>query len=150
MGTRDSRADGGRVVKASRRRPAAASMSAPFPRVVIEHVTPELDGGRHPVKRLVGEQLTVGADVFKDGHDLLAARICYRPPGETDWRYAPLAYDFDADRWTGALLLHRMGRWTYTVEAWTDAFGTWRSALEKKVGAGQDVDSELLEGALLV
>ena len=138
------------MVKASRRRPAAASATAPFARVFIERVSPELDGGRHPVKRLVGDELAVGADVFKDGHDLLAARICYRPPGETEWRYTPLTYDFNHDRWTGAFLLHRMGRWTYSVEAWTDSFGTWRSALEKKFAAGQDVESELLEGAELV
>ncbi len=138
------------MVKASRRRPAAASASAPFARVFIEAVSPELDGGRHPVKRLVGEELAVGADVFKDGHDLLAARICYRPSGETEWRYAPLTYDFNDDRWSGAFLLHRIGRWTYTIEAWTDVFGTWRSGLEKKHTAGLDVASELLEGAMLV
>ncbi len=138
------------MVRASRRRPAAASLSAPFARVSIERVTPELDGGRHPVKRLVGEELVVGADVFKDGHDLLAARVCYRPPGETEWRSTPLAYDFNADRWSAAVLLHRIGRWSYSVEAWTDSFGTWRSGLEKKHAAGLDVTSELLEGAAMV
>ena len=138
------------MVKASRRRPAAASASAPFARVFIEGVAPELDGGRHPVKRLVGEELVVGADIFKDGHDLLAARVCFRPPGETEWRYAPLSYDFDSDRWSGAFLLHRIGRWAYTIEAWTDVFGTWRSALDKKHAAGVDVTSELLEGAALL
>ncbi|HWJ12114.1 MAG TPA: maltotransferase domain-containing protein, partial [Gemmatimonadaceae bacterium] len=33
------------------------------------------------------------------------------------------------------------------VEAWTDRFATWRSGLEKKVKAGQDVQLELSEGA---
>jgi starch synthase (maltosyl-transferring) len=121
-----------------------------FPPVLIERVSPELDGGRYPVKRVVGDAFEVGADVLKDGHDLLAAAVRYRGPGGAAWSSAPMAYDYDTDRWTGAFVLDRLGRWTYTVEAGTDAFGTWRAALEKRLETDQDVEAALLEGAALV
>lgn len=124
------------------------SRRAPLPRIAIECVTPELDAGRFPVKRVVGDDFRVSADIFKDGHDLITARIRYRAMSETEWRYAPLAYDFNTDRWSGGFPLDQIGRWSYTVEAWTDSFRTWRSEVDKKLGAGQDVSSELVEGAL--
>ena len=118
-------------------------------RVIIECVTPTVDAGRFPVKRVVGDICRVGADVYKDGHDLLTARIRYRGPGESEWRYAPLTFDFNIDRWLGDFALDRIGRWQFTVEAWTDVFETWRTGLEKKIAANQDVDLELREGAQL-
>ena len=119
------------------------------PRVIIECVGPTVDFGRFAVKRVVGESCEVGADVYKDGHDLLAARIRYRGPGDSEWRYTPLTFDFNTDRWLGDFPLDRIGKWTFTVEAWTDVFETWRTGLEKKIAANQDVDLELREGALL-
>ncbi len=121
-----------------------------LPRIVIEGVRPELDGGRHPVKRVIGDTIEVSADVYKDGHDMLAARVCFRPEDEPTWRHSRLHYDYDSDRWSGSFTVDRIGRWLYTVEAWTDEFGSWRDALRKKLDAGLDVDSELLEGAALV
>ncbi len=115
--------------------------------LLIECVTPELDAGRYPVKRIVGDVVTVGADVIKEGHDQLAARVAYKGPGDAGWTYAPMTYEYDTDRWTGHFPVDRIGRWTFTVEAWTDRFGTWRSELRKKVNAGQDVQLELSEGA---
>jgi starch synthase (maltosyl-transferring) len=113
-------------------------------------VTPELDAGRYAVKRVVGDTVWVGADIFKEGHDLLAARAVYKGPADTGWSSAALRFDFDNDRWYGAFVVDRIGLWTFTVEGWTDAFGTWRAELRKKVDANQDVHVELLEGALLV
>jgi len=120
------------------------------PQVVIECVVPELDGGRYAVKRVVGDTIEVRADVLKDGHDLLAARVRYIGPGDAEWRVVPMHYDVNADQWSGGFKVDRAGRWSYTVDAWTDRFGTWRSELQKKVGADQDVSSELLEGAELI
>ena len=121
---------------------------APVP-IVVECITPDVQAGRYAVKRVLGDTLEVGADVYKDGHDLLAARVRYESPtGEC--RTAPMTYDFNADRWTGSFVLDRIGRWTVSVEGWTDRFATWRSGLEKKIAAGVDVSLELLEGAELV
>ena len=115
--------------------------------VVIECVTPQLDGGRHSVKRIVGDDVVVGADIIKEGHDHVAARVLYRGPGDRPWSETPLTHDYDADRWSGSFHVDRVGDWTFTIEAWTDRFATWRSALEKKVAANQDVQLELMEGA---
>jgi starch synthase (maltosyl-transferring) len=118
-----------------------------LPRLVIENLTPQLDGGRYPIKRLLGKTVDVGVNIFKDGHDLIAAHILYRQVGTTEFRETPLTYYFDVDRWFGSFKPDRIGRWEYTVEAWPDRYGTFRSDLGKRLNAGQDVRSELLEGA---
>ncbi len=109
-----------------------------------------VDAGRHAPKRVVGSACEVGAAIFKDGHDILAARVRFRPPGEEGWRVAPMTYDFAADRWTGSFQLDRIGRWDFAVDAWTDVFATWRRGAIAKTGAGQDVQLELLEAAELL
>ena len=129
----------------------AYSRSADAPaHLVIADIGPAIDEGRFAVKRLVDEVLRVGADIFKDGHDLLAGRALVYGPGDRRWQPVPLVYSYDDDRWYGDIPLDRVGNWRFTVEAWVDVFGTWREALEKKVAAGQDVGSELIEGAEIV
>jgi starch synthase (maltosyl-transferring) len=118
-----------------------------LPHLVVRGIAPAVQGGRHAVKRLVGDQLRVGADIFTDGHDVLAARVLYRTPGERRPVSLPMSYSFEDDRWYATLSLDRVGEWRFAVEGWIDRFATWRSELEKKVEAGQDVASELLEGA---
>jgi starch synthase (maltosyl-transferring) len=118
-----------------------------LPRLVIESLTPQLDCGRYPIKRLLGNVVDVGVNIFKDGHDLIAAHILYRPAQGGEFRSAPLTYHFDVDRWFGSFKADRIGRWEYTIEAWPDRYGTFRSDLGKRLNAGQDVRSELLEGA---
>src|SRR5688500_12219114 len=134
--------------KRTKSSPVKAPVRPDYP-IVVECLSPEVQDGRFPAKRIVGDLCEVGADIFKDGHDILAARVRYaRPDGEC--RTTPLVYDFNADRWRGRFLLDQIGRWTFTVDAWTDRFRTWRSGLEKKIAAGVDVGLELLEGAALV
>ncbi|HEX8360992.1 MAG TPA: alpha-1,4-glucan--maltose-1-phosphate maltosyltransferase [Longimicrobium sp.] len=118
-------------------------------KVVIEDVTPQLDCGRYAIKREVGDTVEVRADIFKEGHDAIAAAIWYRPEDEEEWREAPMKF-WDNDRWTGSFTPDRNCRWHYTVVAWTDVFGTWQSDLRKKYDAGQEVVLELFEGAQLV
>lgn len=121
--------------------------------VFIEGVSPELDAGRHAVKRAVGERCTVKADVFKEGHDVLVAVIRWRQvtprAQQTDWEEVPMRF-LGNDRWEGEFPLTRNGRYEYTIEAWPDLFRTWTSELKRKVDAGRDVRSELLEGAALL
>jgi starch synthase (maltosyl-transferring) len=128
-------------------RPAAAT-TAP-PRVVIESVTPEIGGGRFPARRVVGEVVTVGADVFAEGHDRLAAMLRARRAGDAAWQEIPMEAR-ENDRWEAAFTASELGTWEYTVHAWVDAFASWRDGLAKKVAAGLDVTSELLEGAALI
>ena len=117
--------------------------------IIIERIWPELDGGRYPVKRVVGDQLLVTADIFADGHDLLDAAILLRADDEGAWREAPMR-PIDNDRWSGHLELTRNRRHVYAVEAWRDAFASWRDGLRKKLDANVAVPNELEEGRLLL
>ncbi|MEH3146694.1 MAG: DUF3416 domain-containing protein [Methylobacterium frigidaeris] len=118
-------------------------------RVIIEAVTPEIDGGRSAVKRIVGERLRVEADIFTDGHDIIAAAVLSRLSGETEWRRDPMVF-IDNDRWGGSFPLLRNARYEYTVEAWRDDFSSWLRGLEKKRVAGVPVHLETQEGVALV
>src|SRR3990172_649118 len=124
-------------------------------RVVIEAVTPEVDAGRFPVKRVVGEAVVVEADVFADGHDRLVVLLRHRPtPADRStavaaWHEVPMT-ELVNDRWTARFTVEALGRHEYTVSAWVDRFASWQVELTKKFGAGQDVSSELIEGAMLV
>ena len=118
-------------------------------RVVITAVTPEVDGGRFPVKRTVGEKVLVEADIFSDGHDALSGRLLYRREGEPSWSETPLRLLSD-DRWRGEFQVTELGLYRYTIQAWVDHFETWRQQLAKKHQAGQDLAVDLLAGADLV
>ncbi len=117
-------------------------------RIVIEGVRPEIDCGRFPIKRVVGETVVVEADVFTDGHDTLAAGLRSRREGGrwTEVRMDPLGND----RWRGEFLVTETGRYGYTIRAWLDRFGTWAQDLAKKVDAGLDVAVELRIGAMMI
>jgi starch synthase (maltosyl-transferring) len=118
-------------------------------RVVIEAVWPEIDGGRHPVKRVVGDVLEVWADIFADGHEKLAAALRWRDGRDAVWHEAPMEH-FDNDRWRGVVPLAVNSRYRYTIEAWRDRFATWRDDFINKRDAGQDVELERVEGRGLV
>jgi starch synthase (maltosyl-transferring) len=123
-------------------------------RVVIEGVSPEIDGGRFPIKRVVGERVVVEADVIADGHARLAAVLRYRYVGpeagrDTAWRETPLEA-LENDRWRGSFQVEHLGWYEYSIEAWVDDFASWKHGLEARLAAGQDVSSELVEGAELV
>ncbi len=115
-------------------------------RVIIEEVSPEINCGRFPAKRVVGESVRVEADVFTDGHDSIAARILYRSDHHDEWSTSPLL-PLVNDRWAGSFPVEELGFYTFTIEAWVDHFATWRRDLGKRVEAGQDVGLELLVGA---
>jgi starch synthase (maltosyl-transferring) len=128
--------------------------SEPPRRIVIQYPTPSVDGGRYAAKRCVGDRIDVAADVFRDGHELIRATVRYRGPEDNGWSEVGLRR-IDAHlggvRWAGQFEVDRPGRWQYTVEAWTDLFGTWRDELQRKVNAGlPDLSSELSEGLPLL
>ncbi|MFA7386931.1 MAG: alpha-1,4-glucan--maltose-1-phosphate maltosyltransferase [Thiohalobacteraceae bacterium] len=117
--------------------------------ILIENVHPELNCGRYPVKREVGDALEVSADILKHGHDVLAAVIKYREASARGWRETRMRHTGD-DRWIGRFPLEANSRYLYTIQAWTDQFETWREALGKRLAARQDPRVELLEGLQLV
>ena len=118
-------------------------------RVVIEGVSPVVDAGIFPVKRVVGEMLVVEADIFADGHDVLAAVLRHNNVDEDQWTEVPFTL-LGNDRWRATFPLAKVGRHSYTIEAWVDLYASWRRDLEKRVAADQNVSTELLIGAKLV
>ncbi|HTV82913.1 MAG TPA: alpha-1,4-glucan--maltose-1-phosphate maltosyltransferase [Acidobacteriaceae bacterium] len=118
-------------------------------RVVIESVEPAIDAGRFPVKRIVGDSVRVEADVFADGHDHVAARLLFRYCDVPNWTAVPMQ-PLGSDRWRAEFPVSRLGEYLYTVSGVIDHFDTWRSDLEKRIAANQEIAVELLNGALLV
>jgi len=118
-------------------------------RVMIEAVTPEIDSGRCPIKRVVGEKVVVEADIFADGHDVLSAILLVRQAGKTEWSERPLKPQIN-DRWRGEFELTCIGSAFYCLEGWVDVFESWRKATRKKIQAGQEVSVEMLMGAQLL
>jgi len=116
-------------------------------RVIIEGVSPELDGGRFAIKRTAGDTLVVEADVFTDGHDSLSCILKYRKAGETAWQETPMRFLVN-DRWRGEFQVLEQGRYEYTVTAWVDAFKSWRHDLGRWVQA-EDIALSLRVGAEL-
>src|ERR1051325_29828 len=121
-----------------------------FPTAVIENLQPLIDGGRYPVKRALGEDLVVEADIFKDGHDVVAAVLKWRVLGKRAWRGTSMSFA-DNDRWRGVCTLYDEAVHEYTVQAWTDTFRSWQSEFVKKFEGGiSDLRTEVLEGAELL
>jgi starch synthase (maltosyl-transferring) len=118
-------------------------------RVVIEAVEPEVDGGRFPVKRCVGDRVRVQADIFADGHDQLGARLLFRRAGDSDWQETTMRL-VENDRWAGEFEFAQLGRYVYTIIAWVDTYGTWAADLGKRAKAGVDISVDVLRGVELL
>jgi starch synthase (maltosyl-transferring) len=115
----------------------------------IENIYPILDGGRFGIKRIVGEPIEIWADIYRDGHEIIAAAVIWRRVGDGEWRRSPMRHDVN-DRWGGSFTPSEIGRHEYAIEAWTDEFATWRHGTELKLHAGQDISLDALEGAALL
>ncbi|MDQ6654949.1 MAG: DUF3416 domain-containing protein, partial [Verrucomicrobiota bacterium] len=125
-------------------------MPRAFPTAVIENLQPLVDGGRYPIKRVTGEDLVVEADVFKDGHDVVAAILKWRTVGEAHWHETAMAL-VENDRWRGVCTFGENATYEYTVEAWADTFAGWQHEFAAKFNAGiANLTTETLEGAALV
>jgi starch synthase (maltosyl-transferring) len=118
-------------------------------RVVIEGVQPEIDGGRFPIKRTVGEGVQVRADIYADGHDVLRAMLLHRRADENGWREQEMRL-INNDRWAGEFRAEVLGTYVYTVVGWVDGWGSWAADLRKRVDAGQEVSVDVLVGAELL
>lgn len=103
-------------------------------RVVIENLRPSVNGGRFPVKRVVGDEVSVEADIFADGHDVIAACVQWRLPGSEQIVEVPME-PLGNDRWRGRYRINQLGVHRFTVIAWIDRFLTWYRDLRKRVAA---------------
>lgn len=118
-------------------------------RIVISGVTPAVDNGRFPAKRIAGDVVTVEADIFTDGHQALAAELLFRTDGEISWRRAPMRFLVN-DRWVGEFPLHHVGAHSFRIEAWIDLFAGYVRDLKKKRDAGADTALDITEGRALI
>src|SRR6516165_4559778 len=118
-------------------------------RVVIENITPQVDCGRFPAKRTVGDEVRVEADVFTDGHDAIAASLLAHREGSDEWTEIPMR-PLVNDRWAAAFRVSEIGRYGFKVQGWVDHFETWRRDLLKRIKAENDAAIDYLIGADLV
>lgn len=118
-------------------------------RVVIDNITPAVDGGQFPIKRAVGESVTVEGDIFADGHEVISGVLLFRREEEKNWREAPLKL-ITNDRWRGAFVVAEIGRHVYTLAAWVDRFKSWRRDLQKRAEVAEHSELDFLSGALLI
>jgi starch synthase (maltosyl-transferring) len=115
----------------------------------IEEISPSVDCGRFAVKRIVGESFEVSADIYRDGHDVIAAELIWRRESESEWQRAAMTLQGN-DRWLGSFVPNATGRYTYAIEAWTDEFATWRHGFELKRKADLATELDAMEGASLL
>ena len=101
-------------------------------RVVVENVAPSIEGGRFPIKRIVGDMVEVRADCFADGHDVVACAVLWRRAGEPQWRNTAMQA-LGNDRWQATFRVDAVGAWQYTVCAWVDPFLSWRHDFSRRV-----------------
>ncbi|HOE68649.1 MAG TPA: alpha-1,4-glucan--maltose-1-phosphate maltosyltransferase [Candidatus Omnitrophota bacterium] len=117
--------------------------------IIIENVQPSVDGGRYPVKCVAGDLVKVEADIFKDGHDVIAACVQYRKKSEKAWKEAPMVFA-ENDRWRGEFRAEENTRYLYRIVAWMDPVASWFRHVEKKCPVAASVLSEVLEGLALL
>src|SRR5690625_729634 len=118
-------------------------------RLAIEGVQPVVDGGRFAAKAIQGWPLVIEADIFCDGHEVIAAAVEWRAQGTEDWKEVPLLLLVN-DRWRASVTFDQPGPFEFRILSWRDLFAHWRSDTLKKQAAGQDVSLELVEGEQLV
>jgi starch synthase (maltosyl-transferring) len=118
-------------------------------RVVIESLSPQIDCGKYPIKRVVGEKVVVEANVFADGHDQVACQLLYGLVNDATMQSCPMLF-IGNDRWRAEFPVLHSGKYEYTVEGWIDRFKTWRGDLIKRIDAGQDVHVDFLIGAAII
>src|SRR5215831_11190733 len=121
----------------------------PPQRVVIRGVQPEIECGRFPIKRVIGESVVVEADIFADGHESIEAVVRYRHEDDEAWSEIPM----DAlgnDRWRAEFAVDNLGHYIYTIAGWIDSFQTWYKDFLKRIAAGQDVTVDLQIGKALL
>src|SRR5690242_4332133 len=123
--------------------------AARLARHIIESVSPSVDCGRFPAKRIVGDDCVVEADIFRDGHEVIRATIMWRRQQDLLFNQAPME-PVGNDRWRGQFPLRDNTRYVFTIEAWTDRYASWLQDFVKKARAGREVASDLLEGIRLL
>ena len=115
-------------------------------RIVIENISPVVNCGKYPIKRVVNEIVQVRADIFGDGHDLIQASIFYKAAKNKNWEETRM-HPTENDAWEGVFNVTEQGSYQFYIQGWEDHGINWHHGITKKIEDGQSVKSELLEGA---
>ena len=118
-------------------------------RIIIERVTPEVEGGRYSAKRVLGQVVRVEADIFADGHDSIAASLLFKSTRDRSWQTTPMRHG-NNDRWHGEFIADEIGICRYTLQGWVDHFRTWQRDIVKKFEAGQDLSTDFRIGMAFI
>ncbi len=118
-------------------------------RVIIEKVFPEINNGRFPIKRVIGENVNVKAHIISDGHDEKTCFLYYKHEQDEDWQYKEMNLLYN-DEWLSEFVVAKQGYYLYTVKAWIDHFKTWQVDLKKRIENKQDISVDLLTGIGLI
>jgi starch synthase (maltosyl-transferring) len=124
-----------------------AAMEAP--RIIVDRIAPAVEGGRFALKRLIGETIDVEADIFSDGHGVIAADLLWKATDEKEW-YRITMRMHDNDRWSAAFRPMRIGRHLFTIDAWADEYATLCRGIDIKFKAAVDHQLDLEEAYRLV
>jgi starch synthase (maltosyl-transferring) len=138
-----------RVRQRERGEGQALKVAMEAPRIVIDQIAPAVDGGRFATKRLVGEGVSVEADIFSDGHGVIAADLLWKAADEREWHRVPMRMR-DNDRWSAAFRPARVGRHAFTIEAWADEYASLCHDIDVKFQAGVDHQPDLGEALRLI
>jgi len=122
---------------------------SPLSRPVIEQVSPIIGNGRYPIKRVIGEKVSITATIFSDSHDLLAARILYKHDESSEFLFSPLKA-IGNDVWIGEFKVDKIGAYLYNVEAWVDYYETWLYGFIKKAEANLKLEQDVLIGISII
>lgn len=118
-------------------------------RIVIENVQPVIDCGRYPVKRVIGERVTVSADIFSHGVERIGAEVQFRKAGEQKWNLSQMIAS-DNDRWFANFEPQELGLYEFKIDAWIDKIEQWKNDVIKWIDAGEDVSTDIDEGIRLI
>lgn len=114
-------------------------------RVVIENVSPQLECGSFFIKRVVGETVTVTADVLPDGHDIIQVEVLHKHQDDKNPTHDHMRH-LGNDVYTATFKVEKQGFYEYSVQGWVDYALNWQHGIEAKIKDGQHVKSELLDG----
>ncbi|WP_204345909.1 alpha-1,4-glucan--maltose-1-phosphate maltosyltransferase [Psychroserpens algicola] len=118
-------------------------------RVVIDAVSPQINGGEFFIKRVVNEIVNVDAHVLVDGHDVIAASVLYKHESQRKWNEVRMQH-IENDEWKATFSVEKQGFYAYKVQGWVDYALNWQHGIERKIDDNQHVKSELLEGITLL